>query len=460
MYDRNKSGTLTGSEVERLTADSGAAKLPSKMVPADLQKAIESKQMPLIEQVCRLPQSVFIKIAEAKKAATEVSTSSKVAATSKVKSKRTRFVCPTCRVKKFDYCKHCVTIDSMGRCVEPKIIINSDNPTMRTDLKGQMRHSMECAFNASSIGNIFFDHIRARRLLALDKDIEQQDFYERFKNLCEQVAMFVKLEPKIVKRQSPAVIIGDLNGHMESLLTLETAFWHSVPVIGDNIIFLGNYTGNSSRGQSIELLAYIFAIKYLCPNKVVLLRGVQETKAFNEKTLLVECRSRLGNEMGTQVWNMINDIFQHLPIVAVVNEATICTPSGIPKDTGKQRLSNMFENMAKDNVLFQQMATNMPDRDTEQSRSKEQLFKPVALVPNAYTFSHQAFKDFMQRNQYVYMIRSNEELAKGFNVCFSRRLITIASNLGADGEAPSRVVVAMVTHPRGRIQLAEIDHHQ
>lgn len=474
VYDRDRSGYLEGEELDRLSADNGGVRLNGKMSFGDFKAAVQNQKLLNIKQVCRLPKSVVAKMAEAKKAQSELSHASDTKIPTKNKTLRDRSSCPNCRVKKFEYSKHMVTFDNTGCCVEPKIILNCDNPTMRTDLKGQTRHSMECAFNASSIGNVFFDLIRTRRILLLEREEEQQDFYERFKDLCEQVALFVKIEPKIVKRQSPAIVIGDINGHPESLYALEMAFWRSLPVLGDNIVFLGNYTGNGT-GQCLETLAYLFSIKYLCPNKVLLLRGVQETKGFNEKTLLVECRSRLGKELGKQVnesvieiqlshfqfqfqvWNLVNDVFQSLPVMAIINESIVCASSGIPKESGKQRLGKVFENLAKDSVVFQQVATNMPDVSTEKlssSKSKEQLFKPIQLLPNAYFFSHQAFKDFLQVNQFAYMIRSNDVHPDGFAVCFNKRLLTIITHV--DGENVKQAIVILVTHPRGRIQLAQL----
>lgn len=472
LYDNDNSGTLSGDKLARISADVAfTGTLPRSITLSELTALVEASKgsLPAIESLCRLPKSVFCRLAEAKsKASSEQASNSAKAAKSssaaknKAKEQRERCLCPTCRVKKLDFCKHCVTIETMGRCVEPKIILNCDNPTLRTDLKGPTRHSMECAFNPNSIGNLFFDHIRARRSLALDQSAEQQDFYERFKYLCDQLAMFVKMERKIVKCQSPAVIIGDLNGHLDSLLGLENLFWKAMPILGDNIIFLGNYSGhnNNSNSSCLEVIAYLFSLKYLSPNKVILLSGVQESETFNERTLLLECRARLGEELGTTVWGMINDIFLQLPVVAIVNETIYCASSGIPKESNKHRLGKMFEGLSKDNSLFQQVARNLPDLTTEGvtlkgagHQGKEPLFKPSTQLPNAFTFSHMAFKDFLKMNQFSFMIRSNEVITEGFRVDFGRKMITLVSSSLVDGETVNKTAVIMVTHPRGRIQV-------
>lgn len=469
LYDEDGNGTLSGSKLARFSSDVAysGSNLPHSLSLSDFTSVIESYKgnYPAIEKLCRLPQSVFTVLVNAKaKASSELaSNSAKVASSSsatnnKAKKRRERCLCPTCRVKKLDYSKHCVTINASGRCVEPKIILNCDNPTLRTDLRGLTRHSMECALNTNSIGNLFFDHIRAGRPLALEQAAEQQDFFDRFKDLCDQLAMFVKKERKIVKSQSPAVIVGDLNGHLSSLLSLENNYWKTMPILGDNLIFLGNYSGhNFNTTTSLEVLAYLFSLKYLSPNKVILLRGVQETKAFNERTLLVECRARLGEELGVTVWKLINEIFLQLPVVAIVNECIYCASSGIPKDSGRIRLENMFEGLTKDNILFEQVGKNTPDLTTDGAagahRGKDPLFKHNTQVPNAFTFSQVAFKDFLKVNQFHYMIRSNEAIGDGFRVNFGRKMITVVSDNLADGETVNKTAVVLVTHSRGRIQI-------
>ena len=64
----------------------------------------------------KLTKSVFAKLTKMKKKQTERLVSDK--------ANLTRGLCRNCRVKSFEYGQHCIMFDSMGRCVEPKIILN------------------------------------------------------------------------------------------------------------------------------------------------------------------------------------------------------------------------------------------------------------------------------------------------------------------------------------------------
>jgi len=323
---------------------------------------------------------------------------------------------------------------------------------------------MECIFSANSLGNMFFDYIRSRKF-ALERDVSDQRRQritcEQISTLCEHVALLLKSESKIIKCQAPAIICGDLRGSLESLLAMEIQLWRSMPVIADTLIFLGNYTGQSSRGsQAIEVLIYLLAIKFICPDKVLLLRGVQETREYNSNTLLPECKFRFGEELGKNLWEAFNVVFEQLPYMAIISESIVCVSSGCPKSSTKERLFRLLE----DQDTLRQMLTNIPDLTNEQQgsmnrcNSREVIFKPQLLVPNAYFFSAGALYKFLNLNHFSYMLRSNEFVAQGYQTCFGRRCITIESNNCGTGDNRSQAAVAIVSHPRVSIQLSLVQY--
>ncbi|KAI2795566.1 hypothetical protein BLOT_016651 [Blomia tropicalis] len=470
FYDRDQDGVLNAEESQCLSKDNGRMRIDPGWTFTDFYSAIKHDKLftNKSKNILRLPESIFIRLL-AKKTAVKTNTRAASCENQQTQSSRERGLCPQCKIKKFEYGRHCVTIDSMGRCVEPKIILCSDSPNIDTGLEGKDRYSMECAFNSNSMGNVFFDYIRNRKFV-LDRECDQLNFFNYFKQLCDHIGMLVGQQPKMVKCQSPAVVIGDLQGNLDSLFAMERALWRAMPIIGDELIFLGNYTGNNgSEGHGVEVLAYLFAIKYLCPNKVTLLRGIQETRSYNEKTLLLECRSRFGDDLGKQLWETVNGIFDRLPYMALINEQIVCSSSGFPKDSIKQRLNQLFENVTRECDALLQVMTNMPDRSTESNarrslRDERLFFKPIALMPNAFLFSCEAFRRFLRVNSFRYLIRSNEFVPNGFEVCFEKRCITIVSNNCSSSDDNSKetrnrneAIVAIVTHPRGRIHLAQIE---
>jgi serine/threonine-protein phosphatase PP1 catalytic subunit len=94
-----------------------------------------------------------------------------------------------------------------------------------------------------------------------------------------------------------------------------------------NYLFLGDYV---DRGKnSVEVLAYLLALKVKFPKNVWLLRGNHETRDIcRQYGFFEECTARYPQSM----WERFNDVFLWLPIAAVISERIFCVHGGISPD--------------------------------------------------------------------------------------------------------------------------------
>jgi diadenosine tetraphosphatase ApaH/serine/threonine PP2A family protein phosphatase len=107
-----------------------------------------------------------------------------------------------------------------------------------------------------------------------------------------------------------------------------------------NFLFLGDYV---DRGMScLEVTAYLLAMKLQLPHKVYLLRGNHETRDVNgweehygDRSFIWQCRNRFGDDIGYRIWEACNQVFDRLPLCAVVDQDIFCVHGGIPRPVSR-----------------------------------------------------------------------------------------------------------------------------
>ena len=373
-YDTEKKGRLEVNNVALMLADAFPAWPPQKvkeearLVMANRQQLafedfvacfreqLNNPGSPLNERLCRTPKSIQLAQITSQLASRRQDRLQSAAVCQEgMKAKRTtRGTCWSCRAQQYEYGNHCVTIDTVGRCVEPNIIAAIVPPPASSPFSiSRSRYSLEYVFAiASSVPNIFIDLVRdfhakrssaASAPLAVSNQQQQPSglmtapqewhiFYKYLRVLCNDLSSMLTTEKKLIKINAPAVVVGDLHGSLADLLHLEALFWQSFPVISESLVFLGNYSGKFSFG--LECLIYLFSLKLCLPNKVYLLRGAAELGSVDSvvhgRALLQECTTKFGAEHGKLVVAVLVEIFAKLPLAVVVDETILCTHSGIP----------------------------------------------------------------------------------------------------------------------------------
>jgi hypothetical protein len=158
--------------------------------------------------------------------------------------------------------------------------------------------------------------------------------------LCDSTETVLRLggAPALLKLRAPVKIFGDIHGQMRDLLRLFRAF--GTPTLhapgGDlaanAYLFLGDYV---DRGHhELEVVCLLFALKVAHPASVHLLRGNHEVQSQNNAYGFSKACERIFPEQHAHVYKRINDVFEWLPLAAVI-EAINAFPQHVAADDAR-----------------------------------------------------------------------------------------------------------------------------
>ena len=139
--------------------------------------------------------------------------------------------------------------------------------------------------------------------------------------LCKEIRPILLSQPTLLELRPPLTIIGDIHGQFHDLLRI---FEISGYPPSTNYLFLGDYVDRGRQSVDTVCLLFLFKIRY--PNNFFLLRGNHESSAMNRcYGFYEECIKNYN----TRVWKCINDIFNCLPFVALIDDKIFCCHGGI-----------------------------------------------------------------------------------------------------------------------------------
>lgn len=134
-------------------------------------------------------------------------------------------------------------------------------------------------------------------------------------------------EPNVIHIGDPVTVVGSLHGALHDAYHI--VITNPKPPI-NKFIFLGNYVNRG--GYSVETFLFLVAFKLSFAKEVILLRGPHETKIMCQHyNFKEECVGKYGED----IYEMIMQIFEHLPLACVVNGKYFCVSGGISPDFSK-----------------------------------------------------------------------------------------------------------------------------
>ena len=136
---------------------------------------------------------------------------------------------------------------------------------------------------------------------------------EEVKALCEKAKEILSAEDNVQQVRCPVTICGDIHGQFYDLIEL---FRIGGKLPDTNYLFMGDYV---DRGYySLETVSLLVALKVRYRERITILRGNHESRQITQVYgFYDECLRKYGN---ANVWNYFTDLFDYLPMTALVAE--------------------------------------------------------------------------------------------------------------------------------------------
>jgi serine/threonine-protein phosphatase PP1 catalytic subunit len=138
----------------------------------------------------------------------------------------------------------------------------------------------------------------------------------------------------LLELEAPLKICGDIHGQYSDLLRLFE--YGGFPPCA-NYLFLGDYVDRGK--QSLETICLLLAYKIQYPENFFILRGNHESAGINRiYGFYDECKRRYT----IKLWKVFSDMFNCLPIAALVDEKILCMHGGLsPELSSFQQIADI-----------------------------------------------------------------------------------------------------------------------
>ncbi|KAJ3434734.1 serine/threonine-protein phosphatase 2b catalytic subunit alpha [Anaeramoeba flamelloides] len=249
------------------------------------------------------------------------------------------------------------------------------------------------------------DSFLLREHLRQEGKIEKKALLE----LCYKTQTVLRKEENLLHVQSPIIIVGDLHGQFYDLLNILAACGECEEGV-KNYLFLGDYVDRGNFG--IEIILYLFTLKVCQPKGCFLLRDHecrQLTSFFNFKSEVIE-------KYDEEIYDVIMETFDCLPIAAIVDDQFFCVHGGLSPKLRTLESINQIDRFCEppSNGLFSELLWSDPNPEYDDPKNTQYAFTPNNLRGCGYHYSYQAVSRFLSSTNLTCLIRAHEAQQDGY----------------------------------------------
>jgi len=242
----------------------------------------------------------------------------------------------------------------------------------------------------------------------------------QLKTLCSAVREIVLGQNSLLEVEAPLKICGDIHGQYHDLLRL---FEYGGFPPDSNYLFLGDYVDRGK--QSLEVIVLLFSFKVKFPENFFCLRGNHECASITRiYGFYDECKRRYN----IKLWKTFCDVFNCLPVCALVDEKIICMHGGLsPEITQMDQIRRLVRPTdVPDTGLICDLLWADPDKDifgwAENDRGVSFIFGPDVVAT------------FLLKQDMDLVCRAHQVVEDGYEFFAKRQLITLFSAPNYCGE--------------------------
>lgn len=232
-------------------------------------------------------------------------------------------------------------------------------------------------------------------------------------SICSIARNLFLSQPVLLELNAPVNIVGDIHGQYPDLLRI---FEQSGYPSTTNYLFLGDYVDRGKQSLETILLLLCYKLKY--PETFFLLRGNHECANISRiYGFHDECKRR----STIKVWKTFTDVFNCLPIAAVVAEKIFCVHGGLSPNLVD--LNDIRNIVRPTEIPGQGLLTDLLWSDPANIKD----WGPNDDRGVSWTFGRKVVANFLKRHGLDLVCRSHMVVETGYEFFGDRSLVTIFS---------------------------------
>jgi len=233
------------------------------------------------------------------------------------------------------------------------------------------------------------------------------------KLICEKAKEILSEESNVQPVSCPVTICGDIHGQFYDLLEL---FRIGGNCPETNYLFMGDYV---DRGYySLETVSLLVCLKVRFRDRITILRGNHESRQITQVYgFYDECLRKYGN---ANVWKYFTDLFDYLPMSALVEDRIFCLHGGLSPS-----IDTLDHARALDRV--QEVPHEGPMCDLVWSDPDDRCGWGISPRGAGYTFGQDITEQFNHSNGLQFIARAHQLVMEGYQWTHNQGVVTIFS---------------------------------